>query len=244
MIINSFIGGLLSESNIILSTAEPFLTKFENDTIEITFNYQNLQGYDASAVLFINGILKESLVLDSNLEKTINITPYVPSTGLYEIRVIAIDKESSTDFVDFKVLYNYENLNDFVFEYNSTENYYTLTNYIGTDQNIVIPEMFNGLNGVAAVSQIGEGAFFDNDSIETVVIPSSIYAIGSTAFFSCTNLRSVTVEAAVPPTLGGDNVFDPYNELSLLKIYVPAASVNDYKAAQYWDEYANDIFAI
>jgi hypothetical protein len=43
----------------------------------------------------------------------------------------------------------------------------------------------------------------------------------------------------MPPKLGNDSVFD--NNGSGRKIYVPTESVEAYKSASYWSEYASDI---
>ena len=61
------------------------------------------------------------------------------------------------------------------------------------------------------------------------------------AFEKCTSLNSVTVYALTPPTLG-TNVFN--NNATGRKIYVPAASLNLYKAATNWSIYTDDIVAI
>ncbi len=60
--------------------------------------------------------------------------------------------------------------------------------------------------------------------------------IGSNAFYNCSNLSSVVIHATSVPTCGND-AFGNYK--SGRKIYVPAASVDTYKAG--WTTYANDI---
>ena len=59
-------------------------------------------------------------------------------------------------------------------------------------------------------------------------------------FYNCTSLTSVTIEATTPPTLG-NNVFYNTNECP---IYVPSESVEIYKAANGWSNYASRIQAI
>ena len=78
-----------------------------------------------------------------------------------------------------------------------------------------------------------------NTAITNVTIGSDVTSIGDYAFQLCTSLASVTVLATTPPTLG-TTVFD--DNASGRKIYVPAASVEAYKAA--WSTYAADIEAI
>jgi hypothetical protein len=90
------------------------------------------------------------------------------------------------------------------------------------------------------VTTIGEFAF-RNAHIKSVVIPISTTNIGRMAFYWCSQLSSVTVEATTPPTIGS-GVFS--NAHSSLVIYVPAASVETYKSAANWSQYADKIQAI
>jgi hypothetical protein len=85
------------------------------------------------------------------------------------------------------------------------------------------------------LSSIGVQAFF-NANLASFNIPASVTNIGSNAFYNCSNLSSVVIHATSVPTCGND-AFGNYK--SGRKIYVPAASVDTYKAG--WTTYANDI---
>lgn len=76
--------------------------------------------------------------------------------------------------------------------------------------------------------------------ITTCVLPSSITAIGKYAFNGCTELTAVTVLALDVPT----GYIGMFNETNNCPIYVPAESLEDYKAARYWKDYADRIKAI
>lgn len=52
----------------------------------------------------------------------------------------------------------------------------------------------------------------------------------------CRNLESVYCKSTTPPILGGEDVF--YGNAADRKIYVPYQSLNDYKTAEYWSDYA------
>lgn len=54
---------------------------------------------------------------------------------------------------------------------------------------VVIPSTLGG----KTVTAIGEGAFFKNTAITSVVIPDTVETIGLYAFSDCTELRSITV---------------------------------------------------
>ena len=90
-----------------------------------------------------------------------------------------------------------------------------------------------------SVTTIGYSAFNSCDSLTSVTIPDSVTTIGDGAFYGCGSLTSVYCEATTPPTLGGSSVFD--TNASGRKLYVPAESVEAYKAATNWSEYAADI---
>ena len=90
-----------------------------------------------------------------------------------------------------------------------------------------------------SVTTIGNRAFFLCNSLTSVTIPDSVTTIGMGVFVNCGSLTSVYCKAATPPTLGDSAIFD-YNA-SGRKIYVPAESVEEYKAAENWSGYAADI---
>ena len=94
-----------------------------------------------------------------------------------------------------------------------------------------------------SVTSIGNFAFSRCRSLASVTIPNSVTTIGIYAFEYCSNLTSVYCKATTPPKTGYDfdiswSAFDyNYNR----KIYVPLASVEAYKSADGWRDYAEDI---
>ena len=95
-----------------------------------------------------------------------------------------------------------------------------------------------------SVTSIGEGAFFWCTSLTSVTIPDSVTEIGAHAFEYCTSLTSVYCKPTTPPSTlldywGKWRTF--YNNASGRKIYVPRASVNAYKTAEGWSDYADAI---
>ena len=93
------------------------------------------------------------------------------------------------------------------------------------------------------VTSIGSSAFAYCSSLTSVTIPDSVTSIGSSAFYGCTSLKEVYCKPTTPPT-GDNNMFSYYDggyKPIGCKIYVPTASVDAYKAAQYWSSYASYI---
>ena len=90
------------------------------------------------------------------------------------------------------------------------------------------------------VTSIGEYAFRYCSGLTSITIPSSVTSIGAGAFYQCNSLISITCLATTPPNCT-QGAFDNTNNC---KFYVPAASVDTYKAASGWSDYASRIQAI
>ena len=75
----------------------------------------------------------------------------------------------------------------------------------------------------------------------SVIIPDNIDTFGPYALNSC-NITSLTCLATTPPTLDSYNPLPSTSENFI--IYVPAESVNTYKSASGWSNYASKIQAI
>ena len=86
-----------------------------------------------------------------------------------------------------------------------------------------------------SVTSMGSSAFCNCYSLTSVTIPNSVTSIGRGAFWYCYALKTVICEAIEVPELGGDVFYDmPLSEATL---YVPAQSLDDYKAAEQWKEF-------
>ena len=142
---------------------------------------------------------------------------------------------------------------------------------IGSGITNIDKSAFNGCSGLTSitipdnVTTIGEDAFANCRSLTSIVFPDSVKTIGSGVCRTCTSLTEVTIGSGV--TSIGNNAFSgrptvPLETLTCLailppsistpmfaqgvvpNIYVPAGSVEDYKSAEGWSEYASKIEAI
>ena len=91
----------------------------------------------------------------------------------------------------------------------------------------------------SGVTSIGQYVFSGCTSLALTSLPSGVTSIGNYAFSGCTAIQSLTIPIIEPPTLGGSVFFG-----TTFSIYVPAESVDTYKAAQNWSTYASRIFPI
>lgn len=86
-----------------------------------------------------------------------------------------------------------------------------------------------------------ESCFYQCTNLKYVTIGTGLQYFRGTTFMGCSSLVSITIKATTPPEMNNTN--------SLLKtnncpIYVPAESVDAYKAANNWSTYADRIQAI
>lgn len=89
------------------------------------------------------------------------------------------------------------------------------------------------------VVSIGPEAFRSYSDLEEITIPTTVETIGLFSFWLCKGLKAIYVQRPTPPH-GEEGMFDDTNNCP---IYVPAESVEAYKAAEYWSDYADRIRA-
>lgn len=87
------------------------------------------------------------------------------------------------------------------------------------------------------VTKIGRCAFNGCDNLTNITIPESVRSIGYCGLYS-ENLKELHSKPSTPPSLGDDAFGYSFSA----KIYVPTKSVNAYKTADGWEEYADQIF--
>lgn len=105
-------------------------------------------------------------------------------------------------------------------------------------EQITIPE---------SVTTIRQFAFAQCIKLKSITIPCNVTSIGSKIFEGSDVLRSVTLESTTPPSITGTGTKGnllAFKYLENIKIYVPSASLNQYKTADGWKDYADKIFPI
>lgn len=141
---------------------------------------------------------------------------------------------------------------------------------IGDNVEIIGYSAFSGAKNVSKltlgknVKEIRSFAFSNNNSIRSVVIPDSVTTIGYWSFYGCDYLVSLTIGAgvtamdgpyirtsslhsvyckAVTPPTNADEYYSIFTSNKDFVIYVPQGSVDAYKSADAWFEYADLIVA-
>ena len=107
----------------------------------------------------------------------------------------------------------------------------------------IIPSNFaNGCSALTSitipdtVTTINGDAIRACTSLKNLTVPASVTTIANNAFYGNNKMEAYHFQSTTPPTLGGTGVFNSIP--STCVIYVPAASLADYQAAQYWSNQA------
>ena len=100
---------------------------------------------------------------------------------------------------------------------------------------------FDGKNGVircnGVITEIGSTAFYACHNLTSISIPKSVDIINTYAFVGCTNLTDVTCKPTTPPSLG----LNIFTNSIISTVHVPANSVDAYKSANGWVFYKENV---
>lgn len=99
--------------------------------------------------------------------------------------------------------------------------------YCSALKSVTVPE---------GVTKIGSDTFEFCPQLSSITFPSGLTEIGPWALKEAYNLTSITCKAATPPSIGID-AFDGVN--TDINVYVPTSSIEAYKTAYGWNQFAN-----
>lgn len=105
--------------------------------------------------------------------------------------------------------------------------------------------LFFGCSGLTSITIPDSVTSIDGSALRlcgigSITIPSGVTSIGWAALGYCYNLTSITVEATTPPVLSSA----AFESTPISQILVPNESVNAYKSASGWSDYADRIHCI
>lgn len=92
------------------------------------------------------------------------------------------------------------------------------------------------------LTDINSSVFENCKHLKTVSIGDKISSIAGNVFEGCTELRAVTIATTNPPIIRGEGLFSTASKLT--DIFVPAGTVDAYKRAEGWQNYAHLIKTI
>lgn len=105
------------------------------------------------------------------------------------------------------------------YEYFIDDSGVVLTKYIGEDKVVVIPSKIEGRKIIKV-----ERTFYNNTTIEKVVLPEGLTVVGEQTFFGCTNLKNVILPDSVQTI---DNYAFAYCGLSEIILPINAHYINE-----------------
>ncbi len=115
--------------------------------------------------------------------------------------------------------------------------------YTSTEQtysgDIIVPSKVKRGSIDYTVTEIGDFAFESQYKIKSVDIPATVTKIGMMALYKNIELTSITCRAIVPPATSTEAESIDYGICYEVPLYVPAESVEAYKAADTWKLFRN-----
>ena len=218
--------------------------------IEITITVENLSTQRTLTVNLENTLKGEGLDIAvtrdngsytsaANVELPVSTGDGSSTTTFILTLTVANPNEDLTD-VNFGYILNLFDENytppptpasSFTFSYSDTNNTASITKFVGSETEVIIPSTVENNGTTYKVTEIADGtsssgAFYDSN-ITSVVIPDTVTSIGDYAFESCDSLTSITIPSSV--TSIGENAFWYCN--SLTSITIPSSVTSIGKAA-------------
>ena len=123
---------------------------------------------------------------------------------------------TENDVVGFYMFYNCRSLTSLKLPKTVKKIEQYAMQYCKSLQKCTLPENLSEINDKA----------FANTNLSEVTFPASLTSIKSKVFYECSNLKTLRFTSPSVPTFGQD-IFEDCSKLE--KIYVPKASLNDYK---------------
>ena len=110
-------------------------------------------------------------------------------------------------------------------------------NYSNSCRFIINQEELINLTIPENITELTYACFSGCSSLLSVIIPNTVNSISTLVFDNCQNLTTMRIEATTPPTLGNISAIST----ATTQIQVPMASVDAYKTATNWSNFADII---
>ena len=206
-----------------------------------------------STTLSASDITSRTAISSSTIGNCINVIgdgAYSGCTNLMSVRIPSTVSSignrafrGCTLLLDASIPDSVTSIDDYAFSGCTQLSYINLPNHLTSLGTNVFRNClnFSTINIPKTLTYIPNACFYNCDGLSDIELPSSITSIGNEAFRDCSGLYNLVLHSTTPPTLGSNAL---YNVNSNIRILVPSASVNTYKAASGWSDFANKIYPI
>ena len=196
-----------------------------------------------SSIKTINSSAFENCVALTSLTIPESVTKIYDAvfSGCNALTEIAVEANNKNYLSEDGILFSKDNKKLICYPANKTGGSYIIPDTVTSINNYAFSH--SNLNSVTLpknLTYMGSYVFCECTNLASISIPSGVTSVGNYAFKSCSSLADVTCLATTPPTLGNNKVFTGC--AIGLKITVPSQSIDAYKTATNWSEYANQIF--
>ena len=162
--------------------------------VEIMFNNSN-GIFDTEKYEDLVNVMNQDFIYHNKLSNFSNIIVYnyeiIQAIAVYQYDSVTMQDEEFAELIN-TLEAQIKLVSDFKLELLEDDTY-EITQYIGTDSNVIVPGIING----RTITSIGKLAFAYNYNIITITLPDSIVNIGISAFKDLDNLISITIPEGV-----------------------------------------------
>lgn len=119
-------------------------------------------------------------------------------------------------------------------------------NWFGLTGEMTTPEWKNDAKEIrvpTGVTSLATQCFDNSPDLETLILPSTLLSIGAKVLRNTLKMSILRLYAINPPLLDSD-IGGNVGDLANIRVQVPAESVNAYKTAPVWSNFASFITAI
>lgn len=111
---------------------------------------------------------------------------------------------------------------------------------ISATARVTVPDAVDHDGRSYTVTALADSAFFSHTSVHSVILPSTLTAVGKDAFSLCSDIDTMVLLVAEPPVVAGEWCF--FGMADTVRLMVPCGTSSDYRSAPQWDgfEYVID----
>ena len=165
--------------------------EWEINTYSITYNLNGGSLDNAVTTFTINDLPLDLQIPTGETDNLSFVKWTTDEGGNNEIKVIERKEENLKDFSLYAF---YEDSANFLtYKYNSEIEGYEVTGYTGSAIKVIIPKQYKGTE----IRSIKNGAFYDCNTLEYIILQKNIISIGEGAFELCTALKEISIPDSV-----------------------------------------------